>query len=63
MMFGKCRKCGKKDKLQGGLCEDCASEEEAKFNPLNDEREKFSKEELQREIQERRRDKKFWSKF
>ncbi|MBU2100039.1 MAG: hypothetical protein ABH850_05945 [Candidatus Micrarchaeota archaeon] len=62
-MMGKCRKCDKRDELRGGLCEDCQEEEEAKRLPLNETREKLSKEDIEQEIAEKRRDKKFWTNF
>ena len=62
-MMGKCRKCDKRDELRGGLCEDCTEEEEAKRIPTGKKREKLSKEEIQKEISEKRRDKKFWTNF
>ncbi len=62
-MMGKCRKCDKRDELRGGLCEDCVEEEEAKRVPIETKREKLSKEEMEKEIAEKRRDKKFWTNF
>ncbi len=60
-MMGKCRKCDKRDELKGGLCEDCAEEEEAKRIPLASKREKLSREDIEKEIAEKRRDKRFWT--
>jgi len=59
-MIGNCKKCGKREELKGGMCEDCKSEEEASRNPLNVKREKLSREELERIMAEKRRDKRFW---
>ncbi|MEW6295304.1 MAG: hypothetical protein AB1467_03330 [Candidatus Diapherotrites archaeon] len=61
MVRGICRKCNRKEDLRGGLCEDCASEEEAKRNPLNETREKLTKEELEKQMAEKRHDKRFWT--
>lgn len=58
---GYCKKCGEKDKLVGQLCENCRLELEAKNDPgIEDEKEVKSREALEKEIAERRRDKKFW---
>ncbi len=62
-MMGKCKRCEKRDELKGGLCEDCIEEEEAKRIPVDKPREKPSKEEIQKEIEEKRRDKSFWTNF
>jgi len=62
-MMGKCRKCDKRDELKGGLCEDCAEEEEAKRSPVSQPKEKLSKDEIKQQVEERRRDKKFWTNF
>lgn len=61
MVEGICKKCGKFRRLNGGWCEVCSSEAEAKKSLLNDERERFSKDELKVLMNERRHDKKFWS--
>lgn len=59
--IGFCKKCGEKDKLLGGLCENCRLEIEAKHSlEFEEKREAKSREELERELAERRRDKKFW---
>ncbi len=60
MVEGLCKRCNKFRKLAGSWCEECASEAEARRNPLNEEREKFSKDEMQKIMSERRYDKKFW---
>jgi tRNA(Ile)-lysidine synthase TilS/MesJ len=62
-MMGRCKRCDKRDELKGGLCEDCIEEEEAKRVPLYQKREKLSKEEIEKQIQEKRRDKKFWMNY
>jgi len=60
-MMGKCKRCDKRDELKGGLCEDCHEEDELKRMPLMQKREKLSKEEIKSQIEEKRRDKKFWT--
>lgn len=62
-MMGKCKRCDKRDELKGGLCEDCNEEEAVKNLPTSKPKEKLSKEEIEKEIAEKRRDKKFWTNF
>lgn len=58
---GLCKKCGEKDKLVGGLCENCRLEIEAKQSlTYKEDREEKSREEMERDLAERRRDKRFW---
>lgn len=60
MVKGVCKKCNRFLELAGGWCVECSSEAEAKKNPLNEKRERLSKEEMRQEMAEKRRDKSFW---
>ena len=61
MVFDYCKKCGERKHLRGGLCEDCSSEKDAqRMKTILGERERASKEDVEREIAEKKRDKKFW---
>lgn len=61
MVFDYCKKCGERKQLRGGLCEDCQSEKEAeRMDSILGTREKKSREEVEKEIAERKKDKRFW---
>ena len=60
-MIGNCRKCNARANLKAGLCEDCASNEEAKrMEDVLGVRKKKTPEEIQRELELRKKDKRFW---
>lgn len=61
MAIGNCRKCGRRDEMKGGLCEDCFSAREAEeMQDLIGGRRKLSEEELKKQLEERKKDKSFW---
>lgn len=61
MVYDFCKKCGEKRNLKSGLCEDCASVKEAeRMDSLTGTRVKLSREEVEKEVAEKKRDKRFW---
>jgi len=61
MVFDNCRMCSNKRELRGGLCEDCQSVKEAeRMNSVLGTRERKTKEEIEKEIAERKKDRRFW---
>ncbi len=61
MVFADCRNCGKKENLRGGLCEDCQSVKETeRLNSVLGTRQRKTKEEVEKEIAERKKDRKYW---
>lgn len=61
MVFDYCKKCGERRHLKGGLCEDCGSEKDAqRMQSILGTRERKTKEEIEKEIAEKRKDKRFW---
>jgi len=60
-IYGECKICGQKTQLLGTICENCKLELEAKHDPSREKKqEKQSKEEIEKELAERRRDPSFW---
>lgn len=62
-VFGSCKKCGRREELGGGLCENCRLEIEGKrhMQLVEEKRERQSREEIERDVAEHRRDKRFWT--
>ncbi|MBU0635513.1 hypothetical protein KKE06_00640 [Candidatus Micrarchaeota archaeon] len=61
MVYAFCKKCGEKRELRGGLCEDCQSIRDAeRMKGILGEREHKTKEEVEQEIAEKKKDRKFW---
>lgn len=61
MVYDFCKMCGEKRNLRGGLCEDCQSIKEAeRMKSVLGTRDKKTKEEIEKEIAERKKDKRFW---
>lgn len=61
MVYDFCKKCGEKRNLRGGLCEDCQSAKDVeRMDQMTGVRVHKSKDEVEKEIAERKRDKRFW---
>jgi hypothetical protein len=61
MVIADCRNCGKKREVRGGLCEDCQSAKEAeRMDSVLGTRTRKTKEQVEKEIAERRKDRKYW---
>ncbi len=61
MVFDFCKKCGEKRNLKSGMCEDCQSVKDAeRMSSIYGERTRQSKDEIEKEVAERKRDKHFW---
>lgn len=61
-MIGNCKRCGNKEELHGGTCENCRLEAQNKRQQelLGTDKKKMSREEIEQELAEHRKDKKFW---
>ncbi len=59
-MFGPCRKCGRKEDLIGGLCENHRLERDQAIDPQFDDQKKLSKEEILKELEEKKKNRKNW---
>ncbi|MBU0662483.1 MAG: hypothetical protein ABH854_01605 [Candidatus Diapherotrites archaeon] len=61
-MIGYCKNCGQKSELRGALCENCRLEIDGKRQQeiLGTGKKKQTKEEIEEELAERRRDKSQW---
>lgn len=61
MVLDNCRACGNRRNLKGGLCEDCQSTKEAeRMDSIMGTRQRKSREEIEKEIAERKKDRRFW---
>jgi len=61
MVYDFCKKCGEKRNLKSGLCEDCQSVKDAeRMSHIYGVRERQTKEDIEKEVAEKKHDKRFW---